>query len=248
MITELTLTDLLLVAVTAFFAQIIGGLAGYGTGLLMPLVLVPLIGAKAVVPVISLASILSNLTRAIAFREALDWRKTVIVTLAALPFAALAAWGFTRLEAKGAEFLIAGILLTMVPLRRLLAHFQWRLSDRGLAASGAGFGLVMGGTSGSGVLLLSILMAAGLSGSQVVATDAAITLGLTVLKTGIFVGAGALPSQLWLLALLIGLMATPGTLTAKWLLRRFSARLHDVLLEAVIVVGGLVLLARALVG
>ena len=42
------LWQLVLIAVTALGAQIVGGIAGYGTGLLMPLVLVPLIGAEAV--------------------------------------------------------------------------------------------------------------------------------------------------------------------------------------------------------
>ena len=51
------LLQLLLVAGVALFAAIIGGLAGYGTGALMPLVLVPLIGAEPVVPIIAISSI-----------------------------------------------------------------------------------------------------------------------------------------------------------------------------------------------
>ena len=42
---EISLVQVLLVAGCALFAAIIGGLAGYGTGAQMPLVLVPLIGA-----------------------------------------------------------------------------------------------------------------------------------------------------------------------------------------------------------
>ena len=38
---DISLLQLLLVAVVALFASIVGGLAGYGTGALMPLVLVP---------------------------------------------------------------------------------------------------------------------------------------------------------------------------------------------------------------
>jgi hypothetical protein len=41
-------------------------------------------------------------------------------------------------------------------------------------------------------------------------------------------------------------MATPGTLTAKWLVRRFSARVHTLILEAGIIVGGAILIWRAL--
>ena len=47
--TDISIAQLLLVAGVALFASIVGGLAGYGTGALMPLVLVPLIGAEPVV-------------------------------------------------------------------------------------------------------------------------------------------------------------------------------------------------------
>ena len=74
MLADLTMAELALVAVTAFCAQIIGGMAGYGTGLLMPLVLVPMVGAPAVVPIIALSAIITNATRVAAFRESLDLR------------------------------------------------------------------------------------------------------------------------------------------------------------------------------
>ena len=179
---DLTLAQLALVAVTALGAQIIGGLAGYGTGLLMPLVLVPMIGAQAVVPVIGLSAIITNATRVAAFRDSLDLRKVVIVTLAAVPFAAFSAWGYTLLTGKGAAILIGVMLIVLVPARRFFEHLKMRLSERGLAISSVGYGLVMGGTSGSGVMLLSMLMASGLTGTQVIATDAAISflLGLSL--------------------------------------------------------------------
>jgi uncharacterized membrane protein YfcA len=246
MLGDLTLAQLALVAVTALGAQIIGGLAGYGTGLLMPLVLVPMIGAQAVVPVIGLSAIITNATRVAAFRDSLDLRKVVIVTLAAVPFAAFSAWGYTLLTGKGAAVLIGVMLIVLVPARRFFEHLKMRLSERGLAISSVGYGLVMGGTSGSGVMLLSMLMASGLTGTQVIATDAAISFLLGFVKTGVFAGFGALNLKLVVLSLLIGVMATPGTLTAKWLVRRFSVRFHTLLLEAAILVGGSILIWRAL--
>src|SRR5437899_12703923 len=53
---DISLLQLLLVAGVALFAAVVGGLAGYGTGALMPLVLVPLIGAEPVVPIIAISS------------------------------------------------------------------------------------------------------------------------------------------------------------------------------------------------
>jgi uncharacterized membrane protein YfcA len=243
---DFTMPQLALVAITALGAQIIGGLAGYGTGLLMPLVLVPIIGAQAVVPVIGLSAIITNATRVLTFRNMLDARKVGIVTLFALPTTALGAWGYSLLSGRGASILIGAMLMVLVPARRLATYWRLRLGDKGLAASAVGYGALVGGTSGSGVLLISMLMSSGLSGMQVIATDAAVSFLLGFVKTGVFVSAGALPPPLWLIALLIGAMATPGALTAKWLASKFSVRLHDALLEATIVLGGLVLLIRNL--
>ena len=49
-LSDLTLTELGLIVVLAAFSAITGGVAGYGTGALMPLVLVPMVGAAPVVP------------------------------------------------------------------------------------------------------------------------------------------------------------------------------------------------------
>ena len=106
MIGDFTLEQLLLVSAFAFFTQIVSGIAGYGTGLLLPLVLVPLIGAEAVVPVISLAALITNPTRAITFWKFLDRRKTIFVTLYALPATAVGAYWFTLLTGRGAQAIV----------------------------------------------------------------------------------------------------------------------------------------------
>lgn len=246
MLADLTLAELAVVAVTAFGAQILGGLAGYGTGLLMPLVLVPMVGAPAVVPIIALSAIITNATRVAAFRESLDLRKALIATGAALPFALLAAWGYTQLTSRATAVFIGIMLIVLVPLRRFFEHIKLRLTDRGLAVASTGYGLISGGSAGSGVILLSLLMACGLTGTQVIATDAMVSFLLCIFRTGVFAGFGSLSPKLVVLALLIGIMATPGTLTAKWLVRRFSAHVHTIILETGIIIGGAILIWRAI--
>lgn len=238
--------QLVLIAVCAFGAQTIGGLAGYGTGLLMPLVLVPIIGAEAVVPVIALSALITNPTRVVTFRHALDVRKALIVTATALPTVGLGAWGYTLLSGPAAAIAVGTMLIVLVPLRRWLKRLRWSLTERGLAVGGVGFGFLMGATTGSGVLLISMLMASGLTGFQVIATDAAVSTLLGIVKSGVFLSAGALPPKLWLVALIIGVMATPGTLLARWLAARFSAHVHDAILEATVLAGGVLLVWRGL--
>ena len=52
-----------------------------------------------------------------------------------------------------------------------------------------------GGTSGSGVILLSLLMAAGLEGAAVIATDAVISVATSIIKISVFGFAGVITAQ-----------------------------------------------------
>ena len=62
------LAQLALIAAVAIFASLIGGVAGYGTGALMPLVLVPIVGAEPG-PIIAMSALFTNLSRSTAFRK-----------------------------------------------------------------------------------------------------------------------------------------------------------------------------------
>lgn len=243
----LDLWQLVVIAVTALIAQVIGGLAGYGTGLLMPLVLVPIIGAEAIVPVISLSALITNPTRVFVFREHLDLKKALYITAFAIPSTVVGAWYYTTLSSRGAAFIIGLALVLLVPIRRYLARHKFRVDNKGAGFAGFIYGFLTGAMSGVGVMLISLLMAMGLSGPAVIATDALTSTLVGLVKTGVFYAAGELPAQLWLVAILIGVMATPGTLAARWLAQRYSAKLHDTLLEGAIVVGGTLLMARAFI-
>jgi uncharacterized membrane protein YfcA len=82
---DISLWQFALVAAVAFFASIVGGVSGYGTGALMPLVLVPLVCAAPVVPIIAVSALFNNASRLTAFRKYADWRRAGIVLLASVP-------------------------------------------------------------------------------------------------------------------------------------------------------------------
>ena len=65
---DISVAQLLLIAATGVCTSLIGGVAGYGTGALMPLVLVPIVGPEPVVPIIAISATLTNTSRATAFR------------------------------------------------------------------------------------------------------------------------------------------------------------------------------------
>lgn len=237
--------ELMLVAAVAMFASIVGGVAGYGTGVLMPLVLVPMVGAEAVVPIIAITALFNNSSRAIAFRSVIDWRPVRTVVLAAVPTCIIGAYGFTLLTGKGALIVIGLTLIASVPLRRLMRRRGITIGQRGLIAGAMLYGLLTGGTTGSGVILIALLMAFGLSGVAVIATDAIISLMLGVVKVSVFGIAGVVDAKVIAFALLIGAISIPGAFLAKALVDRLPVHFHTAILDAIVLAGGVYMLARA---
>ena len=245
---DVSLAQLALVAGVAFLASLIGGVAGYGTGALMPLVLVPLVGAAPVVPIIAISALFNNASRMFAFLRYVDWRRSLIVMLCASPTCVIGAWGYAHLSGAGAAFVIGAMLIASVPLRRVLKRREVKFGDGGLALGAVGYGVVVGGTAGSGVILLSMLLAAGVGGAGVIATDASISIVIGVVKVAVFGFAGVIDAQVVAFALLIGIVALPGAFLARAFVERMPIHVHTAILDAVVTVGGSFLIYRALRG
>src|SRR6188472_3872991 len=212
---DLSLAQLFLIAAVALFTSVIGGVTGYGSSALMPLVLVPLIGPEPVVPIVSISGLFNNVTRTYAFREYVDFKRGAIIMLAAIPPCMIGAYFYTKLTSAGVLIAIGAMLCASVPLRRWLAHREIKMSSGGLAAGSFIYGFLAGSTTGSGVILLSVLMASGLAGAWVVATDALVSIGVAVAKLSVFGVSGAMTPQVIALGLLIGVVAIPGAFLAK---------------------------------
>jgi uncharacterized membrane protein YfcA len=106
--------------------------------------------------------------------------------------------------------------------------------------------VLVGSTSGSGVILLSLLMASGLEGAAVIATDAVISVATGLIKISVFGIAGVVTAQVLAFALLIGAIAIPGAFLAKAFVERMPVHIHTAILDAAVMVGGVVMITAAL--
>ena len=243
---DVSLAELTLIAALAAISAITGGVAGYGTGALMPLILVPLVGAAPVVPIIAISAMFTNTARVAVFRRALDRRRAIIALFAALPTCVLGAWLYTLLTGRGAALVIGSTLIATVPLRRVFKRHGHKLGEKAYAAAAAGWGIVVGGTTGAGVIMLSLLMATGLEGAAVIATDAAVSLGMGVVKIAVFGAAGVLTKSVIAIALLIGIVAFPCTFLAKLIVEHLPVHVHTAILDAVVLSGGTMMIWGAI--
>ena len=229
----------------ALAASVIGGVAGYGTGALLPLVLVPVVGPEPVVPILSLAALFTNSSRLTAFRRYIDGRRAAIVLAASIPTAALGAWGYTFLTGRGAALVIGGMMIASVPLRRMAKRRGLVLSDRSLAGVAVGWGFIIGGTTSGGIILLSMLMAVGIEGAAVIATDATVSFFIGITKFAVFGVSGVVTAKVIAVALLIGFVAFPGAFLARVLVERMPVHMHSAILDVVIIAGGAMMIAAA---
>ena len=95
------------------------------------------------------------------------------------------------------------------------------------------------------MILLSLLMAAGLEGAAVIATDAVISLATSVIKISVFGLAGAVTAQVLAFAVLIGAIALPGAFLAKAFVERMPVHIHTAILDVVVIAGGMMMIWAA---
>ena len=226
------------VAALGLGAAVIGGMGGFGTGIILTAALTPLIGVKAVVPVLAVAGVIINAGRFWFYRASLDRRALARVLAASLPFLVLGTWIYTALDARSLGTVLGLVVMASVPVRRFLHSRKIVLGKTGIVAGAGVFGLASGVATGTGVILVSLLLGAGLTGPAVLATDALVTIALDLCKAALFQRFDLLDAATFYTGVVIGVATIPGSAAAAWLVSRLHAHLHILFMEALILVGG----------
>ena len=226
------------VALLALGAAVVGGMGGFGTGVILTAALAPLIGVKALVPVLAVAGVIINAGRFWFYRASLDRPALGIVVLAGLPFLVLGTWLYSVLDARAIGTILGIAVIASVPLRRFLKSKEVKLGATGLAFGSGVFGLASGVATGTGVILVSLLLGAGLTGPAVLATDALATIALDLCKAALFQRFDLLDGEAFFTGVVIGAATLPGSALAAWLVTRVGAKLHVHFMEALILAGG----------
>jgi uncharacterized membrane protein YfcA len=237
--------DLTLIAVVAFGLSVIGGLSGFGIGLVLPAFIAPVVGVVAVIPVMAVAMSFANASRVWVYRHAISLRTVGLLMLTALPGALAGALIYTQLSSDTIATVLGVFLIATVPARHLLERSRFKLGMPGLMAIGGGYGFLAGGLSGAGLFLVAALLATGVQGAALIATDAAISTAINLLKVFVFGGYALITPELFLAGVLIGLCTVPGAFVARRILDHLPLRVHVWLMEGLVVAGGLSFLWRA---
>lgn len=236
---ELSTGALFYLGVCAFLSATFHSVSGYAGGLILAICIAPVIGVKAVVPVLAMSLLVSHSSRVWAFRQGVQWPVYRDVMITGLPGILLGAAIYSLLPIEWIAIVLGAFLLASAPLRRVMQRMNVQVGRKSLMAAGVPFGVLSGAAIGAGMILAPFFLAAGLAGEALLGTMAAIAFTVNVLKTTVFSGFSVLSADLALTGAAIGACAVPGNLLGRWIVRNTPIRVHIALVEAVVAAGGL---------
>jgi len=155
----------------SYCSATIGGIAGFGGGILVLPFITNLLGIKSAIPVLTISQVMNNSTRVwVGFKE-VDWKSAWIFLITGLPASVLGSVLFAELPkdyiAKGIAVLICIILL----LRRLTKK-GYRMNPLWLLVGGGLSGFFSGVSGVGGPISAVFFLGLGLPPGSYVATEA----------------------------------------------------------------------------
>lgn len=238
--------DYLLVLAVGLAAGAISGVIGTGSSIMLLPVLVMAFGPKQAVPIMAIAAILANISRALAWRREIDWQACLAYSVAGIPAAAIGARTLWFLPSHLIEVGLGAFFLAMIPLKRWLDARNLRLRLWQLAIAGGLVGFLTGLVLSTGPLSVPAFTAYGLTKGAFLSTEATSSLMLYVSKAVTFRELGALPLEVVLQGGLVGASLMLGTVVAKRLVQRLSIASFRYVLDFLLLCSGVTMLWTAL--
>lgn len=236
-----------LVAIPIIFAAAtLGGVVGFGTGVIALAVLALMFGAAEAIPVLAIAMIFANGSRAFFSWKEIDWKAFLAYGIPGAVSSVLGAELFLRIEARWLTAIVGVIVLLLVPTRRLVKRWNVKTKLVHLPFVALVKGFVSGVGGASGPIAAPFLISYGLIKGAYVATEGLGALVGHVARSGSYYFGGALTADMASLGVGLGLVMVAGSYAGRKLLDRLDARQFIGVVEVALVFAGLILVASAI--
>lgn len=227
----------------AFLSSVLSGVAGFGGALIFLPFLVAAYGAKASVPILTVAVFMGNASRVYFFRRDLNLKIVGLFSLGSVPFAVLGSFVYVALPAFWIKKAIGVFLIASVAYQRLYrpVHFRnpWLFSLLG------GFsGFLSAIIGGIGPFSAPFFLAFGLAKEAFVGTEAFCAAGMHLTKTIAYNRLNVLGFQELLAGILFGTIMSAGSYVAKKVLERLSREKFLLIVETLLVLIGFTMLVQ----
>ena len=229
----------LVVIVTALVASTLAAIAGFGGAAVLLPVVVWAFGVRDAIPILTVAQLVGNGARVWFNRKQLVLPVVGWFALGAVPLAAAGGALFATAPAPALRRLLGLFLLLTVIYRHTPFGRKATFGLRRFAIVGAVFGFLSALLGSVGPLMAPFFLAFGLIKGAYIATEAAATVTMHIVKIATYGGFGLFSTRSLLTALGIGVVMVAGSYIGKRVLDRVPERVFPILIEAVLILGGL---------
>ena len=226
-------------------AGTLGGIVGFGTSVMLMPALVLAFGPKQAVPVMAIAAIMGNCSRVVAWWNQVNWRTTLAFSAGAIPGVVMGANTLLALPAGVVEIVLGVFFIALIPVRRWMAAQQWKLNLWHMAAVGLGIGFLSGIVASTGPVNTPFFLMHGLVKGAFLGTEAAASMVMFIAKAIAFRGLGALPLHTITQGIIVGSSLVAGAFIGKHYVRLIAPEKFKLLMDALLLMAGVVMLWAA---
>jgi uncharacterized membrane protein YfcA len=228
--------------VTALFAATLAAVTGFGgTAVLLP-VLVSVFGIRAAVPILTVAQLIGNGSRVWFNRAELRWKVVAWFALGGIPAALIGGYLFAAAPLAGLTRLLGAFLLLVVVWRHVRPQLTKRFPTPVFAGIGAGASFLSALMGSVGAIMAPFFLAYGLVKGSYIGTEALSTVVMHVFKLIAYGQTAVLTAADVWAGLALGPVMIAGSFLGKRIVDRVPEKAFVWIIEAVLVIAGLVFL------
>jgi hypothetical protein len=225
--------------VGALVGSLVGGVAGFGTGIIMLPLVAWVLGLRAAVPVLTVTMAIGNLARIWWSRGEVDRRVVARFAIGAVPATALGTALYVGAPSEWLGRFVGLFLIASVPLRRILAMDFFRMRLAYFPALGAVVGLVSGLVVTTGPLNTPFFLAYGLRRGAYIGTEAVCAMVMHLSRGAALARYALLTWETFAVGALLGATMFAGSWLGRRVLDRMSDRVFLAIIEVLLVALGL---------
>ncbi|MGH7306862.1 MAG: sulfite exporter TauE/SafE family protein [Candidatus Rokuibacteriota bacterium] len=223
----------------AVLGSLVGGVAGFGAGIIMLPLVAWVLGVRATVPVLTVTMAIGNVARIWWSRGEVDRGVVVRFALGAIPATALGTAIYVGTPAEWFGRFVGVFLIASVPLRRILSTDFFRMRLRHFPALGAVVGLLSGLVVTTGPLNTPFFLAYGLRRGAYVGTESVCAMVMHLSRGAALARYALLTRETFAVGAVLGLTMFAGSWFGRRLLDRMSDRVFLGIVEVLLVLMGL---------
>lgn len=206
----------------AWLAATISGIAGFGGSLIILPVFSFLIGAKKAIPILTIAWMMGNLSRAAFGYKEIQWKPVIYFCIGALPGAVLGSMLFVELPAKLIMKAIGVFLFFIVFLRN--SHIRYALPEKWFIPFGALVGFLSSILGSAGPIGAVGFLSLNLAPTAYVASEAVTAVVMHLTKTIVYGRYALITTEDLRMGIILGLAMVAGSWTARRFIKKLSGK------------------------